>query len=352
MNSRLRNAAAAALMLTALLCSHTDWVQGKKKPIRVVSVKVVADRIFASQEVWHRKAARQIEDVSEEIRGLLGVDLKIIGYAEWRHEGGDNIYDVADRMMGDIPTDQADILIGFTYGPCPEKAGNAHTDGVAIPFRGLVMRNYYEPCDHNEFLPYALIHEFVHLFGGVHVGQGTLMSPVFSGNIFLELDPINRAIVNLTRDIDFKRGYESLDKPSLEKLVKLYRQAIDESGGDLAVLTDLADVYRTLGRFDTALDIYRGILGFDSTGVHTWLNIAQCYFGENRTDSALDILEEALEHTADSGQVYYRIARFKFTLGAYEQAYKFAAQAAWRGVSIDSSFLAEIKRHYAPGEQK
>ncbi len=319
--------------------------------MRVVTVKIVADRNFASQEVWKRKAERQISDVAGEIRGLLGVDLKVVGYAEWRGNGADSLYDVTAKIMGDIPAGNADILVGLTYGPCPNGANAVLTDGVAIPFRGLVVRKYYAPCDRNKFIPYALIHEIVHLFGGVHVGQGTLMSPVFSGNICLELDPINRAIIGLTRNIDFRRGYASLSRSSLENLVELYRQAIAESGGDMTVLTNLADVYRALGRYDTALDIYRGILGIDSTGIRTWLNIAECYFDEDLVDSAFAILDTALESTTDSGQVYYRMAEFHFKLGEYDTAYRYASRAAWRGIAVDSGFMAEIKKHYVPGEK-
>jgi tetratricopeptide (TPR) repeat protein len=347
----VRNTIAIAFLLTALLIGSMNSVQAGDKPIRVVTSKIVADRDFASQEVWQRKARRQIDDIAEEIRGLLGVELKVVGYAEWRGNGGDNLYEFASNMIDDIPTGDADILVGFTYGPCPKQAGGVHTDGVAMLFRGLVIGNYYAPCDRNEFIPYALIHEMVHLFGGVHVGQGTLMSPVFSGNIYLGLDPINRTIIRLTRTVDFRKGYASLDSSSLEKLVELYKMAIAKSGGDLTVLTDLGDVYRALGRYETALNIYRGILGIDSTRVRPWLDIAQCYFDENRVDTAFAILDTALAITADSGRVYYRMARFHFTVGEYEQAYRDASRAAWRGIAVDSGLMLEIRKHYVPGEK-
>ncbi len=346
----MRNAITITLLLTALLIGSMNSVHAGEKPIRVVTIKIVADRNFASQEVWQRKAERQIDDIAEEIRGLLGVELKVIGYTEWRGRGNDDLYAFAANMTDDIPAGEADILIGFTYGPCPKTTGGVHTDGVAIPFRGLVIGNYYAPCDRSEFIPYAIIHEMVHLFGGVHVGQGTLMSPVFSGDIYLALDPINRAIVSLTRTIDFRRGYASLDRSSLKKLVSLYKKAIAIGGGDMTVLSDLAGVYRALGRYDTALDIYRGLLGVDSTRIDAWLNVAQCYFDENSEDSALAVLDTALYFTADSGQVYYRMAKFHYKLGEYNRAYRFAAQAAWRGVAVDSGFIGEIKRHYVPGD--
>lgn len=350
MRGILRQTVATVFLLTFVFICYTSPALGVNKPVRVVTIKIVADRNFASQEVWRRKAERQIDDIAGEIRGLLGVDLKVIGYAEWRGKGNDNLYDFATKMIDDVPAGDADVLVGFTYGPCPKPSVSVHTDGVAIPFRGLVIGNYYEPCDRNEFIPYALIHEMVHLFGGVHVGQGTLMSPVFSGNIYLKLDPINRAIVGLTRSIDFRRGYASLDSSSLEELVGLYRKAID-LGGDITVLNDLGDVYRALGRYDTASGIYRGVLSLDSTRIRPWLNIAQCFFDENLTDSAFAMLNEALTFTSDSGKVYYRLAKFHFKMGEYDQAYQFASKAAWRGVPVDSGFMAEIKSHYVPGDK-
>jgi tetratricopeptide (TPR) repeat protein len=326
MSGILRHALTTALVLTALLIGNADSARSSEKPMRVVTVKIVADRNFASQEVWKRKAARQIDDIAGEIRDLLGVNLKVIGYAEWRGNGADSLYHVAVNMVDDIPAGDADILIGFTYGPCPNGAKTVYTDGVTIPFRGLVVRNYYAPCDRNTFTPYALIHEMVHLFGGVHVGQGTLMSPVYTGDIYLRLDPINRAIIGLTRDIDFRSGYASLGRPSLEKLTELYKKAIAMSGGDMTVLTDLADVYRALGHYDTALDIYRGILHIDSAATPAWLNMAECYFAENRR------------------------AKFYFKLGEYDRAHRYAAQAAWHGIAVDSGFIKKIKEHYVPGD--
>ncbi len=351
MRGILRQIGAIVFLSMLLIIGNVEPVHGINKPVRVVTIKIVADRNFASQEVWQRKAKRQIDDIAEEIRGLLGVELKVVGYAEWRGNGRDDLYGFVSNMIDDIPAGDADILVGFTYGPCPKQAGGVHTDGVARLFRGLVIGNYYAPCDRNEFIPYALIHEMVHLFGGVHVGQGTLMSPVFSGNIYLGLDPINRAIIRLTRTVDFRRGYSSLDRSSLEELAELYRRAIAASGGDMTVLSDLGDVYRALGRYETALGIYRGILGVDSTRVRPWLDIAQCYFDENRVDSALATLHAALEITSDSGQVFYRMAKFYVSVGEYEQAYQCASRAAWRGVAVDSGMMGEIRKHYAPGEK-
>ena len=339
------------LLLTAMLTGGANSALCSQKPDRVVAVKIVADRKFASQEVWQRKAARQITDIAGEVRGLMGVDLKIVGYAQWPGDDTGDLYNLASNMIDGVPTGDADVLIGFTYGPCPDSGGGIHTDGMTIPFRGLVVRNYYPQCNRNDFIPYALIHELVHLFGGVHAGRGTLMSPVLSGSILLELDPINRAIVGLTRDIDFTRGYASLDQNSLNKLAELYRRATAQSGGDLTVLGDLAGVYRASGRYCDAIEIYRGILSTDSAATRTWLHIADCYFDENRSDSAFETLDAALRFTADSGRVYYRMARFYAGLGEYGQAYSYAAKAAWRGTAVDSALLEEIKSHFVPGEE-
>jgi hypothetical protein len=351
MTKKVRLEVITIFLLAAMLVGGVNSALCSQKPMPIVTVKIVADKKFASQEVWQRKAALQLMDIADDVKNLLGVELKIVGFAEYRRGSFDDLYDLASGMADNIRTDDADVLAGFTYGPCPKAAHDVHTDGLAIPFRCLVIRNYYAPCDRSEFIPYALIHELVHLFGGVHVGQGTLMSPVLTGNIYLGLDPINRAIVSLTRDVDFKRGYASLDQGSLEKLAELYRQAIAASGGDETVLTDLAEVYRALGRYTTALEIYRGILKIDSSNTRTWLNMADCYFDDMHADSAFALLETALEFVNDSGQVYYQMARLYYEAGEFDRAYNCAAKAAWRGMAVDSAFLDEIKNHYVPGQR-
>ncbi len=333
----------SAAPLIILLLSFSLAVHAGERPARTLKIKIVADQHFASQEVWERRALRQIEDITEEIRGLMEVDLKIIAYEEWNHGDEDDLYALASRLVLDVSPDSADALIGFTFIPCPPEGSGTHTDGVTIPFRGMMIRNYYPACDRNRITPYAIIHEMIHLFGGVHIGPGHLMSAVLEGEVMLDLDPLNRRIVQLTRDIDFEVGYESLDPHTLETIADLYLQAIENGNRDILLLYNLGEIYTLLGQYDSGKLIYGTLLKIDSTSTRSWLGLADNYIQGTDTASAISILERSLDHDVDSGSIWHRMARIYYDLGDYEQAYDYATRAAWQGFAIDSIFRRRLE---------
>jgi len=327
-------------------------VQAGNRPTRTLTIKIVADQHFASQEVWERKASRLIEDAAEDIRELLEVDLEIVGYEVWNHRDEDDPYFLASQLVRDVSRDGADALIAFTYVPCPPDDAGAHIDGVTLPFRGMIIRNYWPACPRNDIIPYAIIHEMIHFFGGVHAGHGHLMSPVLRGEVMLDLDPLNRRIVRLTRDIDFGTGFESLDRQSLETLAGLYLYAIDNGNRDMAVLFDLGEIYAVLGQYGSAILIYEKLLEIDSTLSRTWMALADVYLRSHYPDSALMLLEESLDHAEDIGRVLYRMARLYFERGDYDTAYDYAARAAWQGIEVDTVFRRLLEEHRKMAEPR
>jgi tetratricopeptide (TPR) repeat protein len=317
-------------------------VSAKDKPVRTIKVKLVADEAYARQSEWPRKAAAQLMDVADEAHRLLEVNFEIVEYETWKHKPENNLYRLTSRMISDVPLNDADVLIGFTFGRCPEGEIRTHTDGVTVPFRGMIVRVYPARCPGSLATPYVIIHEMVHLLGGLHVGDGSLMSPVFRDTVDLHLDRLNRQIVNQTRDIDFHRGYASLNSAALGHLARLYYQAIKAGNREAVAFSELGAVYLALGENAAAEKVLDAALTQDSAFTRVWINLARC---RPSPDQAIATLTAALDHADDPGAIYARLAQLYFDNGDKEAAHRHAALASKHGAPVDSTLWDAVKNY-------
>jgi tetratricopeptide (TPR) repeat protein len=328
-----------AIILLLMACPAI----GKDKPRRVLKVKLVADQYYGKQAEWERRAASKLMDIAGEVTELLKIDMEITGFELWERGTEEDLYHIAAAMVDVVDPGDADAIIGFTYGPCPEGTGDIHTDGVTIPFRGMIIRHYSPRCPRNWFIPYVMLHEMVHLFGGVHVFDNSLMSPVFADTINLRLDPLNRQIIRLTNDIDFKKGYSSLDASTLTKLTTLYEQALEMGNNDVTTFYELASLYLEMAEYDKALAISGCAVKKDSTFTEAWLQMGQSFSRRGTPRVAISILKSSLNHADRKGRIYEQLVRLYFDSHDLENAYHNAVLAEKHGIIIDSSLWKKIR---------
>ncbi len=311
--------------------------------LRTVRILVVGDQHFARQTLWKQTAKQVIDSASVAILELMGLQLEIAGYTLWRHPDDSNLYRLAALMVDSVPRDTADILIGFTYKPRPPQAVTVRTDGVTIPFKGILLVMYQGTSDNNCFTPYILLHEMVHLFGGIHVPQQSLMNPVQDRLIDLSLDPLNRRILDLTHTYDFARGYGSLPTASLGELAKIYDLASAANPRELSLLNESGAVYRALKRYDPALAAYRRLVAADSADAFAWEQLVDCHLEAGHLDSAIAILEQAVGQARDKGALYRRLAQLCLTTGDYDRSRLNADSAARYGASCGDEFREALQ---------
>ena len=339
--SRWLICAVAGAVIVGCLFPAAVPVEAKKKPPRVVKVKIVADQDFARQSAWQRKAAYMLQDIGGETASALDVTFRIIGYERWRHDPEKDLFRLTARMVKEVPCDSADALIGFTLAPCPDSAAGQFA-GVSITFKGMIIQTYQGRCAGNQMVPYCLLHETVHLMGGVHVPDGSLMSPLFRDTISVTLDQLNSRILQLTRDVDFKRGYESLPAEKLEELAGLYGQAT--AGNDVTtILVTLGTIFRLLAQPEAAMVILREVIRQDSSFTDAWLELGRCYMQSGRHDSALTLYDSACGHADDPGAVYLELARLYLGRGDKENARRCAGLAEKQGTRIDSALAEQLE---------
>lgn len=327
-----------ALLMMILIFSpgFSETAAAKEKPRRVVKIKVVADQHYAKLSVWERKAGRQLLDIAEEVTKLLNVDFEIVGFEVWEHEDDSSLFHLTSQMVEAVDPGEADALIGFTYAPCPAEKVADHTGAVTIPYKGMLVETYHPRCRRSYYLPFVMIHEMVHLFGGVHVNERSLMSPLFAGTIALELDPLNKNIVRLTSNIDFKTKYQSLNPGTLEKLASAYRQAVVSGNREPVTLDELGAIYLALGHYQQADEVLDYALAVDSTFTGVWLRLSECRRAMISADSAIAFLNTALDHADDRGVIYSRLARLYFENSEKEAASRCADSAMKYGAKVDS----------------
>jgi tetratricopeptide (TPR) repeat protein len=332
-----------SIMLLLMVTMNCGIAKAKEKPLRTIKVKIVADQHFSRMDPWKRKAERQLLDIAAEVRENIHVNLEIIEFAEWEHEEEADLYRLISKMISEVDRGEADILIGFTFGSCPDKLEKNHADGVTIPYRGMMIRNYSSRCPRSIFMPYVMIHEMVHLMGGVHVHDGSLMSPVFADTVDLWLDPINKKILGLTSNIDFQKKYTSLEEGTLEQLAAAYRQAAEAGNHETVTLSELGTMYLVLEEFQDSEEVLDYALSRDSSFTRVWLLLVECCLRSDATDRAVLTLETALDYADDKGQVYSRLARLYFDLDDKEAARHNAVQAEKHGTAVDSVLWNKIR---------
>lgn len=314
------------------------------QPLRTLKVRIVADQNYARQSSWEGKAQAILDSVGTDIADLMGIRLDVVDCTLWRHDEEDDFHALTRRMVDEVPRGEADFLFGFTLLPHPAGQTGPRNDGVTIPYQGIMIKKYQGTPWADFFLPLVIIHEMVHLFGGVHVNDGSLMSPVFGREINLSLDPLNRQIITLTHNIDFKKGYSSLDQSTLRKLARLYKSARLQGNRETLTCLELGSIYDGLEEYDSAIRAYRDALDIEPSLTYAWLRIGDLYHKSGRPDKSIATFEEAVTRADDRDLLYGKLAVLYYNTGQYRQSYRSAVLAEQHGATIDPMLWRELKK--------
>jgi|WetSurMetagenome_2_1015567.scaffolds.fasta_scaffold128293_2 hypothetical protein len=334
------------IFLLAAFCLLPVIAQATLAPsrIRTVNIKVVADQNFTRQDAWQRKAGAMIAEASQTASELIGIRLNVLEYAEWNHPDDSDFFRLTGRLVGEVKTGRAETVICFTLLPRPAFQQGLRTDGITVPFHAMLIMTHQGTDDGNFYVPYIIVHELVHLFGGIHTHDGTLMTPAMSDTIVLDLDSINRAIVDLCHDIDFAAGYQSLDSTRLVRLVDLYELAKRQGRSEAEIDDFLVNLYPLVGRLDTGVKLLQHLIAVDSGSVINWLRLGDYYIRKGRSDSAVAITELALQKVTDKGQLNRQLAVLYYNRQEFEKARECATSAEKQGAPLDSTFWQALTK--------
>ncbi len=329
------------LLLIAL--TATAAVRAYKPQLRTIKVKVVADERYARQTNWERHAKAELDDVADALGEILNIRLDIVAYDQWYGER-ESFDQRTAHMLEEVARDSADIVVGFTLIPAAIRGIGSVTEGLTIPYRGMMVKTYQGNRSYNYFLPLIIVHEMVHVLGGVHVGGNSIMSPQFGKQIVLELDDLNRAIVDITRQVDFQVGVASLSDPLKLELTRLYARALDNGNQELMVFLTLADLYSRLDRYQEAIATYLLMLEVYPEYNRGRILLGECYLLMGRADKTIEIFEDALKYKQDRDLLHGKLAVLYYNAGDFDQSYYHAKKADAFGADIDPDLIYELRK--------
>lgn len=319
-------------------------VWGNNPPLRSLKVKIVADQDLASRRGWRNIIEKEIEKAAGPLAEVLRIEIDVVAYETWYRDTKQNLINSTWRMIEEVDRGQADAVVGFCL--LPEASGREvlRTDGMTLAYRGMLLKLYDGHPDNNRWLTYVLVHEMIHLFGGVHVDDGGIMSPQFSHDVDLKLDPLNQEIISISRNINLKTGYTSLDHGQLVHLAELYHRAVKQGNQEIPTFLELGAICRLLGETDQARMAYRRIIEVDPSLVYPWVQLGYCFLEESRPEMTIAVLEEALESAAEKDLLYSKLAALYYNQGEYEKSYDNAVMARYHGATVDQSLWDALEQ--------
>ena len=213
--------AAARDATERLRTNYPEW-----RTRRVVAVQVLADEALRADPAWRFQLRFAWIGVSQALAPLLDVSFVVTSVAPFRSAGAGydlpSITAAARAQHPALPSAEG-VLCVATGVPAPKQPGAWKAGEAELLGRVLAIR-----LARGEVASRVLVHEVVHLYGGVHVSPevDALMNP--SGTS-LAMDPWNAAILRATRARRFgPDGIEAnvLPHVDLGTTIEAYRAAL------------------------------------------------------------------------------------------------------------------------------
>lgn len=339
----LRKFILLSVVTLILVIGVTQFAAADRRPLRTIRVKLVGDESFARQADWKEKINGHLDAVADDLKRLLGIKLEVTGYEVWSHGKQKNLYRLASSLVETVSKDGADAVIGFTLDRRYRVKNVTETGGLTIPFKGMLIRVYVGDNIHNQFVPFVIVHEMVHLMGGVHIDDGRLMSPTFRDTIKPELDEINKRITRLTHQIDFESKYSSLNRSQLQRLSSLYESAIRHGNHEIATYLELGDIYIATGSHDDAIKQFWKAVQIAPDMLYAWLQIGACHDKKGEINKKIKAYEQAVKQVREKDILYGELAALHFNAGNYRKSDFNARMARQYGAKIDPRMLEMIK---------
>jgi tetratricopeptide (TPR) repeat protein len=214
--SRLKPLLTVVLVLMAGVILLLPLAASAKQTLetRTVTVVLAVDEACTTEK--HCNSTKTIiSDISAELQRDFALQLKIEKCIPWESNGQSSSLDAMfPYFFKTVPKKHADIVIGLT---CRENLEGE--DGISFYQDSYILVRLN---DDPRFFKRLLKHEIYHIFGATHVNQrSSLMDRFLQGN---KLDRLNREIILLNHDRDFKGARFPLDSHQMEKAAAVYRE--------------------------------------------------------------------------------------------------------------------------------
>ena len=233
-SSTLARFAATAVLVSAVLLPRSHRADaGAEEPakapaggdaVREIRVLAVAGREYRTfYPDWQQRTGELVAAASRRIEPALGLRFTVADYRAWDYEQAPKTAGEGFRRLHQIEPGDCDLVVAFTLVTFPGPTAGAEIRGVSNFFSQYVLIPDQWGA---RGATTRLVHELCHTFGAFHVADPvSVMRPAFERTPSkFTFGEAAQQVVRLTRDVDLRRGVESLDAKTMAKVRSLYRQ--------------------------------------------------------------------------------------------------------------------------------
>lgn len=287
-------AALRLFMICTMILAPADFRPAFAAPeaMREIKIGVAVDPGFKEIRGWEEKFKQRLAYASQIFQREFKIKLVAAAFWDWSAKSQQKgLHYLLDELMQTQPLHGVDLVIGLTRMPAmPDMAQIQDLDvlGLARPFSGYLVIRYPNNPLFRVQEETVLAHELGHVFGAIHTEDpGSIMAPIVEKQIPDHFDNINRDVVLLTRNMNFKGGLPSLDPQTTQQLIGSYLK--------LMVYKQPLDFYYMLGIF---------------------------YLNMNNRAEALKAWERASDLDDENPQIHFDLGMLYSRLGHHQRAIK------------------------------
>ena len=192
--------------------------------LREFGVVAVADTGYRLQyPQWRERIAQLMGRVSNHFDGNFGIRFKLAECREWDYQSAGRPANESLSQLWKIDPGPSDLVVGFTVSDFSRwqqaELGVTNSFGQHVLIRESTSPALAARVD------LVVLHEFCHVFGAFHVDDPrSVMQPALEAcpHQFTVTEPTRR-VVALARNIDLRRGVESLDEATARQVSQLFQ---------------------------------------------------------------------------------------------------------------------------------
>lgn len=284
-----------------LVCAFAAPVTVSAEPVREIRVGIAATQDIRSDTTWKEKFKERLAYASQIFEREFNIRFVPITVWEWQLAGDDeDTSHLIENLMTSFPLDKAqvDVMIGITRLKSYKNLTSLRdldVIGRARPFSGYLVLRYPSQPLLKVQEETVLSHELGHLFGAIHTKDPrSMMYPISDRQTPTTFDEINREIIRLAREVDFKKGAEFIEQGSAGQLLSAYMKLVEtDQSFDFYYWLGVFEI--KLGKTDEAVKAWKAAINLNPQYAQARFDLGVLYAKLGKYDEAIQELGTAVD---------------------------------------------------------